>query len=102
MLYEHVRILFLSADQQPEELIAAIRRDEREMVIDISEGNEGPYLIRGHLAGSFYAGVNEVSDAAPRDIVARWAELGDIWIGWWSEEGSDYLFQFRLQRPNAR
>lgn len=104
MIYSNVKLTFLSADEVMAEYVATIRRSDSEMIIDIpaDQGpDQGPYLVRGRLVNSFYAGQDEVTDAQPVDIVARWAELGDVWVGWWCEEGSEYLFTFRLPRHSS-
>jgi hypothetical protein len=44
----------------------------------------------------FYIGGNVSRDADATDMMARWARLGDIWIGIWVEAGIEYLFKFEL------
>jgi hypothetical protein len=57
--------------------------------------------VIGRLFKGFFAGEDKVAGNEPLNIVARWAELGDIWVGWWSEEGMENLFSFRLPRNVA-
>jgi hypothetical protein len=98
MIYANVQITFLTSDDAPYSERASIRRSDEEMVIDIAAPSRGEraYLVRGRLIKGFFAGQDEVAEPEPLNIVARWAELGDIWVGWWSEEGVEYLFSFRL------
>jgi len=100
MIYSNVSITFLCADDAPYSEQASIRLTDTEMVIDISapSSQERAYLVKGHLVNNFYAGQDDVTESGPLDIVARWAELGDIWVGWWLEDGVEYLFSFRLPR----
>jgi hypothetical protein len=98
MIFTGVAITFLSAGDAPIECIATVRQTDSEMVIDISANQDRPYLVTGHLVRNFFAGRDEVSDGRSLDIAARWTELGDVWVGWWSEEGVEYLFTFRLPK----
>lgn len=96
--YRDVRILLVSADDFYD-LIASVRTSDDEMVIDVAGQHEvGPYLIRGRRVGAFFAGVDEINDNTPIDLVARWCQLGDVWVGYWRESGQEYLFSFRLPR----
>lgn len=99
MIHAKVRIDFFSGNNEPaDDWLATIRLEEHEMIIDMPEdAGDGPYLIRGKRAAHFYAGANEAIDG-PRDTIARWTELDDVWIGWWKEAGTEYLFKFRLPR----
>jgi hypothetical protein len=103
MIYENVQITFLTGDDVPYSERASIRQSDEEMVIDIGapSRSQRAYLVRGRPFKGFFAGEDEVAENEPLNIVARWAELGDIWVGWWSEEGVEYLFSFRLPRNVA-
>ena len=103
MIYANVQITFLTSDDEPYSERASIRRSDEEMVSDIAAPSRGEraYLLRGRPIKGFFAGQDEVAEPEPLNIVARWAELGDIWVGWWSEEGVEYLFSFRLPRNVA-
>lgn len=80
-----------------------VRRGE--MVLDISSPDPSKrYLVRGKLYSgpligtedlvAYWAGRDELEDAAPADIVARWTLLGDVFVGVWIEDGDEYLFRF--------
>ena len=103
MLYANVQITFLTSDDAPYSERASIRRSDNEMVIDIPAPSPGQraYLVKGLPSTGFFAGKDEIAEPTPLNIVARWAELGDIWVGWWLEEGVEYLFWFRLPRNPA-
>ena len=94
MIYTNIQITFLTTDDAPYSERASIRRSDSEMVIDIAapSRDERAYLVRGRLVNGFFAGRDEVTEPKPLDIAARWAELGDIWVGWWSEEGVESFF----------
>lgn len=58
--------------------------------------DDSPYRIVGHPAPSgSYEGMHE---GLPDDSesFARWARLGDRWVGTWEEEGELSLFTFTL------
>lgn len=75
-----------------------------EMVLDIPHHRDwnGPYLILGSLVGSFYAGQDELAHEYKVDVVARWAKLGDVFVGIWIEDGHEFLFSFRLPKGKRR
>lgn len=89
----------------------SIRLDR--FVLDISETDDfgGPYLIVGKPYGSFYAGKDEgvkFNSRAARDTtidediaIARWALLGDVYVGIWFEHGRELLFSFRLPKQKG-
>ncbi len=66
------------------------------MVIDICDpDSESPYLIDGELHENFYSGTNSAVGGTS-EVAAKWAKLGNIYVGLWIELGSDYLFSFEL------
>jgi len=94
------RITFVSTEGA-EEVRAEILLRHDEMVLDIPSTEEGGrYLVRGKAVTHFWAGVDEVQDDEPVDVVARWSQLGDVFVGIWIENGVEYLFSFR--RPSRR
>jgi hypothetical protein len=99
-LHKNVSVQFLSADDDPYEVQAELRLGEEEMVIDIpSDQPGGPYFIKGKLTEkAFYAGVDSLKHEIRVDVKARWALLGDTYIGIWIENGKESLFTFRLPR----
>jgi hypothetical protein len=64
-----------------------------EMVLDIP-GGDGPYLIIGRARGHYYEGENNIRGG--NHIEAKWAEMGDEFVGVWREENEEYFFTFRL------
>ena len=48
--------------------------------------------------GSFYAGQDELAHEEKVDLVARWAKLGDVFVGIWIEDRHEFLFSFRLPK----
>jgi hypothetical protein len=98
-----VRIAFLSADSEAFELRAAVRIEESGMVIDIPEqtnetGIYSPaYFVRGELeAKCYYAGKNTSPHPGTAKAICRWARLGDVYVGLWREDGSEFLIRFQL------
>jgi hypothetical protein len=56
------------------------------------------FLITGRrTAGGFFAGEDAESGA-----IARWALLGDTFVGLWREAGIEFLFSFSVPRKGAR
>lgn len=100
VIYYDIPLIFLTTDDEPYTEYASIKQSDAEMVIDIdSPGPSGRrYLIRGRPVNGFYAGQDEITEPKPLDVVARWTLLGDVWVGWWREEGVEFLFSFRLPK----
>ena len=100
MIQHNVPVTFLTTDDAPYTERASIRQSDTEMVIDIASPgpSERRYLVRGRRVNDFYAGRDEMDEAEPRDVVARWSQLGDVWVGWWLEDGVEFLFSFRLPK----
>ena len=70
-----------------------------EMVIDIQDQpSAGPYLVNGKKVEYFFAGTDSHRREVQVNVVARWALLGDVYVGIWIEEGEEYLFSFRIPR----
>jgi hypothetical protein len=95
-IFRDVALQLISAESTCD-YTADIRADDAVMVINIHE-DQGPYLIRGTRVGHFYAGVDEADEVVSVDLVARWCQLGDIWVGYWCEDGEECLFSFRLPK----
>lgn len=76
---------------------AEVRLGEGEMVIDIPHR----YLVVGEKVKDYFAGVDSLAHEVRVDVKARWALLGDIYVGIWVEDGAEYLFSFRLPRTTA-
>lgn len=64
------------------------------MVLEIP----GQYLVCGKKQDYFFAGTDSLEHEVDVDVKARWALLGDIYVGIWIEDGVEYLFSFRLPR----
>jgi len=99
---KNISIQFLSVNDGPYEVRAEVRREEEKMVIDIPRGEPGgQYLIKGELRERyFFAGVDTLKIGIPVNVKARWALLGDTYVGIWIENGKDSLFKFRLPRSS--
>ncbi|MGA9108336.1 MAG: hypothetical protein ACLQPN_06965 [Bryobacteraceae bacterium] len=66
-----------------------------EMVLEVECLGDRPYVIVGKAVDGFYRGFHQGQpDDAP--VTAKWIRLDDIYIGTWREEGTEYLFRFRL------
>ena len=73
-----------------------------EMVLDISAdaGGDGPYLIVGRECKHWYQGENSALDR-DHPMQAKWALIGDSYVGIWVEHGDEWLFSFQLGKPTA-
>lgn len=92
--HENVLFHFLGADEDSH-LPGTVIVREAEMVLDIP-GGYGPYLIVGKLQKTWFAGANSLH-GREYDVDARWANVGDAFVGLWVEGGYDYLFSFSLE-----
>lgn len=68
---------------------------DREMVLEILAGGDGPYLIVGKSRKHFFEGTNSAS-GMHNPVNAKWAAVGESYVGIWTETGYDYLFSFDL------
>jgi hypothetical protein len=96
--YERVQVCF----EPDTEMEAEIVINGNEMVIDSLRDADYPHLIRGRRVEGYFAGRNEDVERGEVDVIARWAKLGDVWVGYWCEEGEEYLFSFRLPKRPSR
>ena len=97
--YPDVSIQFLTPDEDAVDLKAMVLLRQSEMVIDIpDQPSSGPYLVCGKKVDHFFAGVDSLTHEEKVHVVARWALLGDVYVGIWIEEGTEYLFSFRTPR----
>lgn len=93
--YSDVKIEFMKSDHDISEIATIIRRTD-EMVLDIADDSGSTvYLVVGKSRGHYYSGVNSAFGDVPR-VNATWTELGGKYIGFWIEDGDEYLFSFRL------
>lgn len=100
--YTDVSILFLAPDEDAISAHAQVIERENEMVISImDQDSSGPYLVVGKKVGHFFAGVDSLKHEERVNVVARWASLGDAYVGIWIEEGIEYLFSFRVHRSSG-
>jgi hypothetical protein len=68
-----------------------------EMVIDMQDpGRVTKYLIVGKSVKYFFQGINTAGPQMPK-VLAKWVQLGNIFVGHWLEEGQEYLFSFELK-----
>lgn len=92
-------IRFLS-DEDDLELEAVVLVRDREMVIEIfATDDNAHYLVVGVLHGQHWRGTNRSAHPDAPSVHARWADLGDDFVGIWREDGLEYLFTF--ERPTA-
>lgn len=102
-VYKPVSIQFLTAGGDPEERYAQVRQDENEMVLSISRQptlEPVTFHIIGKRVGHFFAGVDSLEHEIPAKVIARWAPIGDEYIGRWIENNEEFLFSFRLPRAS--
>ena len=102
-LHKNISIQFLSVDDDPFEVRAEVRYGKKKMVIYIPSGEPyGPYLVViGNLMEEyFFAGVDSFKHEIHVDVKARWALIGDTYVGIWIEKGKESLFMFRLPRAS--
>jgi hypothetical protein len=100
-LYKHIPIQFLTVGGDSEERYAQVRQQGDEMVLSISrQPSPEPvtFLVHGKKVEHFFAGVDSLKNPIPVKVIARWALIGDEYIGRWIEDGVEYLFSFRLPR----
>ena len=84
-------------------LVGTVLVRDREMVLDIPPADESPhYVIRGKSVLHYFAGANQQTEEDTPDVVARWAELGDIHVGVWIEEDEQWLISFRLPKKGRQ
>jgi hypothetical protein len=99
---EMVWIHFLTPDEEALNVKAMVRLREGEMVVDIpDQPSSGPYLVFGKKVDHFFAGVDSLAHEEKIHVVARWALLGDVYVGIWIEEGTEHLFSFRVPRSRV-
>jgi hypothetical protein len=89
-----VQFEFFSAHGLESQRGAVIIR-EGEMVLEVECPDDRPYSIRGTVNREYFVGKHQDRpDDVP--VEAKWIRLDDIYVGTWIEEGTDYLFTFRL------
>ncbi len=97
-LYHDIEFHFLGGDEDSR-LPGTVRIADGAMVLDIRDGYD-PYLIEGKQNDSWYVGVN-VDHQRRYETEARWASVGQRYVGIWIEGGWEYLFTFVLP-PNLQ
>ena len=69
--------------------------DGDKMVLEITADQDFvPNTIMGRKCQEWFKGQNILSNESP--VKAKWAFLGDIYVGTWIEDGTEYLFSFSL------
>lgn len=98
MVHKNVKINFLGSDEDSD-LYAQVKDGITEMIIDIQDRHaEEPHLIRGELRDYYFEGFNEYP-TAKGTVHARWACVGDVYVGLWIENSVETLFKFQIPRP---
>lgn len=94
--YDNVQFTFFTHEKENcANLRGTVLVRVNEMILDIQDKQAPtPYLIRGALVKNYYIGTNEFKNPYT-DIDAKWAQVGDSYVGIWIEEGTDYLFSFK-------
>lgn len=72
---------------------------EREMVLEVSDGEGGIYLLPGRLNGHYYSAIEQRPQGG-EPVRAKWSRLGAHYVGIWREKNFEYLFRFRPDEPN--
>jgi hypothetical protein len=98
MQYQNIQFQFLDGDGELIQTGTVLVRDDN-MVLDIpAQQGFAACLITGEQRGHIFIGSNTLrSESSPR-ILAKWADLGEIFVGIWIEDGYECLFSFRLPR----
>ena len=65
-----------------------------EMVLDL-KGEWSKYLIAGKPLKHWFEGENAAL-AGYNQVDAKWALIGETYVGTWIEEGNKYLFSFEI------
>jgi hypothetical protein len=92
--YSNVGFRFLGAKEDTTLYGTVLVRD-REMVLDIPEGGDSAYLIVGTAHEHWFEGRNSGQEML-NDVNAKWAAIGNNFVGIWIETGHEYLFSFEL------
>lgn len=92
--YSDVQFEFFTVDGLESERGAVIIRDG-EMMLEVECPGDRPYSIRGTVTRNFFVGQHQDRPDDVR-VEAKWIRFDDIYIGTWIQEGTDYLFKFRL------
>jgi hypothetical protein len=92
LLRQKAEFEFHHAGQVPEFYHGTFVQRETEMVLDIEVHGGTSYLILGRLdLTGIFEGVNEGPVAAR----AKWMRFDERYIGFWIEEGREFLFVIR-------
>jgi hypothetical protein len=99
------QITFLTDDPEneldPHSALVIDRGEEMVLEIPVQSASEQAYTVRGRKTlGYYYAGQNERKDP-PTPVIARWALLGDVYVGFWRENSVEWLISFNSPRPVA-
>ena len=97
--YDNVKFSFLSyVNKENATLLGIVLFRDNEMVIDIQDRQAPvPYLIVGKLNENYFQGINSFQKPS-RSIEAKWAKVGNSYVGTWLEEGVEFLFSFNLPK----
>lgn len=99
--YSNVEFEFLTAaDKKRPHLIergvVLVRDGEMVLEVDYNGDTQDPYVVCGTAERGFFHGRHK--GRVPDDVAveAKWTKLDDVYIGMWTEDGTDYFFRFRL------
>jgi hypothetical protein len=69
--------------------------DGDKMVLEITEDQDFvPHTIRGRKCQHWFKGQSLMADDSP--VTAKWALVGDMYVGIWIEDGIEFLFSFQI------
>jgi hypothetical protein len=95
MRHDNVLFEFLSAGHKPEDSRGSVVIDRDRMVLEVECEGDRPYLIEGTRRDGFHAG-RHAGPPGDSSTEARWASVGDLFVGQWIEDGDEWLFKFVL------
>ncbi len=95
MRHDNVLFEFLSAGQVPEDSRGSVVVDGDRMVLEVECEGDRPYLIEATRRDGFHSG-RHVGPPGDSSVEARWASVGDLFVGQWIEDGDEWLFKFTL------
>lgn len=95
--YRDVQFHWLSSEEEAE-VRGTVQVRPGEMVIEITDRTrvDGPYTLVGRRRGGAYVASSNIAQHPASPVAAKWAEVDGDYVGLWVEDGTDYMFRFRL------